>query len=70
MGEREEKRMNKEKARIHLKLAYESLNFWRSEYVYTCRNEDGWIKEQRLKDIVSIINERKERISRLQRYAY
>lgn len=62
--------MNKEKARIHLKLAYESLNFWRSEYVYTCRNEDGRIKEQRLKDIVSIINERKERISRLQRYAY
>lgn len=39
--------MNKEKARRHLKSAYESL-----------------------KDIVSNINECKERISRLQRYAY
>lgn len=62
--------MNKEKARRHLKSAYESLNYWRSEYVYTCRNEDGWIKEQCLKDIVSYINECKERISRLQRYVY
>lgn len=62
--------MNKEKARRHLKSAYESLNLWRGEYVYTCRNEDGWIKEQCLKDIVSYINECKERISRLQRYAY
>ena len=59
--------MNKEKAKRHLKSAYESLNLWRREYVYACRNEvAGWTKEQCIKDI----NVCKERISWLQRYAY
>lgn len=62
--------MTRRKARRHLESAYRSLNLWRREYVYTCRNSEGWIKEQCLKDIVSYINEEKERISHLQRYAY
>ena len=62
--------MNKEKAKRHLKSAYESLNFWREQYVYVYRNNEGINRLHMLNEVVYEINERKERISRLQRIVY
>ena len=62
--------MNKEKARKHLENAYKHLRICRADYVMILRNESGWNRDVMIRDLMNDINDTKERISRLQRYAY
>ena len=62
--------MNKEKARKHLESAYKFLELCRADYVVILKNENGWNRNVMIRDCMNDINSTKERISRLQRYAY